>query len=441
MKKNKKQNPAQNENIHQWRKRFALGRRSEAREKQKENAEQERREIFDRKTSGASDKKAPFTLRTKGYYRFTKEYPSAVDENGFRENAPDKKAVLRRRLVTLFVCVAVFTAAFVVTESFILISQKKLPEPPVKEEPESATVFRALHFSYEEFSAGDTDAMSSKLDALGCNAAVFEFKDDTGYVMFNTGSFMGMSADRRILNAVQTVKALKAKGYTVCAYISCFKDTAASRANLTFSVRRNTYEGASWTDNSGMGWLDPYSSYARDYILEMIGAAAQNGFDRIILGNVCFSSDSGSAMQYYAWEEDSQVSRNQILLNFIGSAVKSSGSARLTVMCDYAAFGAEALADTPRYYGSLLSCAASSLCMDARLSVQQKNITLGDTTFSDASLMPYVFVLAASEYAVKGASAASREDAEILVCIENGDALNEEITAAEFSGIDGFIIW
>lgn len=446
MKQKKIKTNAENENIRQWQKRFALGRRKAEREKRRENAELERKEIFARKTSGASDKKAPVTLRTRGYYRFTKEYPSAVDENGFRENAPGKKAVLRRRITAAVLCVAAFVCAFVFARSCMLISGRELPSEPTREQGDSEkTLFRALHFSYDEFSSGDTAAMTEKLKELSCTAAVFDFKDDTGYVLFNTGDFMGMSADKRISGAADTVKAVKAAGYEVCAYISCFKDTAASRADLTFSVRKNTYEGDAWLDNSGHGWLDPFSEPARNYVTELITAAAETGFDRIILGNVCFPSDSGTAPQCFAWESSYTASRNQILINFIGSAVKSSGSARLTVMFDHTAFSSEQKSDEPGYYGSMLSCAASSLCIDARLSCQQKNITVGKETFSDASLMPYVFVLAVSEYAENAVTESEREveneNGELLVCIENGPSMSEELLAAELSGADGCIIW
>lgn len=441
MKKKKTTAKPENESIRQWRKNFALGKRKDARAKQKEDAELERQQAFERKKAAASDKKAPVTLRTKAYYRFTAEYPSSVDENGFRENSPSARSVLRRRIVTAAVCILVFAAAFIVTRTGMLISASPLPEHPTQAEEDTRLPFRALHFTYDEFSEGDIPSMCAALEEADCNAAVFEFKDDDGYVLFNTGSFMGMSADKRIATAYETVKAIKAEGYTVCAYISCFCDSAASRADLTYSVRKNTFEGDAWLDNSGKGWLDPFSGAARDYLLRLISAAAENGFDRIFLNNVCFSADSGTAQQCYAWEEESDLTRNQALLSFIGSAVKSAGSARLTVMCDMQAFRMNDGDSVPRYYGTLLTGTQQSVCADARLTVQQKNITIGEQTFSDASLMPYVFVSAVSEYAVQAVRNDDENDREILVCVEKNASLEDELAGIGYSGANGYLIW
>lgn len=441
MKQRKKKENKQNENIRQWRKSFMLGKRREAHRLRRENTELERREIFEKKTASASDRRAPVTLRTKAYYRFAKEYPSAVDANGFRDNSPGRKTVLRRRIVTVLLCVFVFAASFVAAKTCVYLSRRPVLSslPPQTEKTDLS--FRALHFSYDDLRAGDVAAMKSRLDEYGCTAAVFEFKDDDGYVLFNIGSFLGTSADKRISDAMQTVNSLKTAGYEVCAYISCFKDSAAAVADLTYSVRKNTYEGAAWTDNAGNCWLDPFSPAARDYVLNVVAKAAEDGFDRILLSNVCFSTDSGSAQPCWAWENESSMTRNQALVSFIGSAVKCSGKAKLTFMGSTAAFEPSLTVETPGYFGGMLSSAASSVCVDARLSCQPKNTVIGGETFSDASLMPYVFVLAASEYGVDAVKDSEKKPSETLVCVENGDNLSEELDAVRFSGADGCIIW
>ena len=441
MKRKKNEHTNETENINQWRKSFLLGKRQDARTKLKEDEEIKRREIFEQKTAAAADKKAPVTLRTRAYYRFSKEYPSTVDENGCRDNSRSKRAVKKRRIITLIICIAVFSATYIFANAFHLISEIPVRKAPATETDGETVTFRALHFSYDELKTADVNAMDEKLKAADCNAAVFEFKNDKGYVIFNTGSFMGMSADKRIPDAYDTVKQLHTLGYKTCAYISCFKDSAASASDLTYSVRNNSSEGGAWLDNSGYGWLDPFSDNAREYVLNIIKCAADKGFDRIILGNVCFSSDSGSAQQCYAWEEASQQTRNQILVNFIGSAVKNSGKAKLTVLCDFDALDTGANENTEKYYGNFLSCNASSFCVDARLTTRGKNITIGENSFSDASLMPYVFVLAVAEYTVNSVNETNDNPPEIIVCVENNSKLRDELEAVYYSGATGYIIW
>ncbi len=74
---------AQNEENKRY---FRLRKKKAAAKREKQSLAEQSREVFERKKNTASDKKAPFTARTRGYYRFSKDYPSNVDENRFREN-------------------------------------------------------------------------------------------------------------------------------------------------------------------------------------------------------------------------------------------------------------------------------------------------------------------------------------------------------------------
>ena len=54
-----------------------LKRHQEKLAKEEQKREKSRNALFRRRVREASEKKAPKTLRTKAYYRFSKEYPSS----------------------------------------------------------------------------------------------------------------------------------------------------------------------------------------------------------------------------------------------------------------------------------------------------------------------------------------------------------------------------
>ncbi|MDR1629809.1 MAG: hypothetical protein LBS36_06315 [Oscillospiraceae bacterium] len=81
--------------------------------------------------------------RTKGYYRFTKDYPGETDEYGYRDNETIRKKPLpnRGRLAVYFAIIFCFILGFVATSVALQISNLE-PETTtraetVTEEPQS----------------------------------------------------------------------------------------------------------------------------------------------------------------------------------------------------------------------------------------------------------------------------------------------------------------
>ena len=425
-------------NIEQWRKDFALGRRQETREKQRQAEAQERLQVFIRRTREASGKKAQKTARTRGYYRFSKTYPSNVDAEGFREPPPSPGGKKRIWLCVLCGLLA-FCLSFVVTKTSLLIS-KETPENAVQDEDLTppAAKLRMLRFSYEDYAAGNAAAVVETLNANGCNAALFEIKSPSGYVNLAMPEFA--AAGKREVDPSAMLEQIKAAGCETAAYISCFLDPLAARWEVSMAVRRTNDQGDVWTDNAGFAWLNPFSQAARTYVSQIASSAAKAGFDYIVLDNVCFSSDSGTAMPYYPGEDGAGVSRNAVLNAFVEDIVTSASGARVIVMCRFSAFDPLADADLPAYGGNLLQTAASALCVDARLSFQQKNVAIGTERFSDPASLPFVFTLAAGDYAVQGITDAL-SGAESMICIENGDTLADTLRAVKLMNLYGYVIW
>ena len=399
----------------------ALSRQQKRREQQKKGESGVRRAVFARRLQKASSRKAPVTLRTRGYYRFTRDYPGNVDEAGFRENRPGKKRAVLRGVLWALGLVAVFCLSFTLAKAAWLVSN----EPPAVTEPtepvntESAA-FQALHFSRRAVENASAASLLRSLEAAEADVAVLEVKDTEGYVyVYDT-----------------LVPALHAAGKRAAAYICCFTDPIHAWETPSLAVRSLNANGEVWTDNAGAGWLNPFSAEARALLLDTVKNAAAAGFDYVVLDNVCFPADSGSATAYYAGEDEYTGTRNQVLRGFISDAVSAAGKAGTVLLTRYTSFDPDASADRAPAYGNLLDTAAGMTAADARLSRQNKNVTVGAETFADPADIPYAFTLAVGEFAVANAG-----NARVLLCLENDATAQETVKAAKFAGVYGWILW
>lgn len=421
---------------------FRLRKRKAEVRREREHVEERSLRVFEQKRKSAPQKKAPVTSRTRGYYRFSRDFPSNVDENRFRENLKyGEKSRLRHAVTAAVCCVIAFCVGFLPARTAMYISALPAEGTSTTDnsEKENTFVLKGILITYDELRSANTSEIISKLNSNGCDTAVFEFKNDDGYCIFNTGSFIGSSADRRIANAYDTVNAVKAAGFSVAAYISCFLDSCASVSDYTFAVRSNSAEGGAWRDNSSRCWLNPYSQSAKDYLLSVVKSAADGGFSRILLGNVCFPTDSGESEAYFEGESSSTVGRNETLRAFIASAVTSAGQASVTVLCDNDALNADPENKSGGAYGSLLGTAAGSVCVDARASKASSKAVIGEKTVTGASSMPYVLVSETAKYARENMNKTEQSaSGKIFLLIDGSD---EEKTAVRLGGADGFIIW
>lgn len=423
---------------------FRLRKRKAAVRRERIDREEKSREIFERKMKNAPGKKAPVTSRTRGYYRFSRDFPSNVDENRFRENLKyGEKRRTRHAIIASVCCILAFCVGFIPARTAMFISSypvQKQQKPQNDGETHSFSM-KGIFITYDELKSGDAAAIIEKLKKNNCDTAVFEFKNDSGYCIFNTGSFIGSSADRRIPTAFDTANSVKAAGFSTAAYISCFLDSCAAVADYTFAVRSNSAEGGAWRDNSSRCWLNPFSADAKKYLLSVIEAAANGGFSRIILGNVRFPTDSGESEAFFAGESSSGIGRNGVLRAFVSSAVSAAGKASVTLLCGLDAVNSSPDNKLGGTSGSLLGSAAGSVCIDARASEASDKMTVGEKTVIGAPSMPYVLVSEIARYTLSNIKNTENESPEnVFLIIDGGESFEDEKAALELSGADGFII-
>jgi hypothetical protein len=405
----------QKENFRRSRAR-ALKRLQAQRAREKAGAEDERKAVFERRLKKASARKAPYTERTRGYYRFTREYPGEADAFGMRGTGVSRRRVWMRRALTALLLIGAFCVSFCAAKAGWLISGTRA-EPSGSTLPANPESRFSVALRLTEDALGSAEAAAQALEAAGGKIGLVEYKDESGRL--HTGW-------------AELVSGLHERGMKAAAYICCFKDSVHTGADLAVTDS----EGLPWKDNSGSGWLNPFAPAARRLLTQSVAAAVDEGFDFIVLDCVCFPSDSGAAAAVYAGESEYAGTRIKLLRGFVNDAVSGSGNASTVLMARTPAFDPEAPADRAPYYGSLLGTSAGRLCADARFSSQPKNVTVNGEVFASPSQIPFAFVLAVSEYAVQSAGGTGA-----VVCVENGEGAADGLKAARYAGAEGCILW
>ena len=420
--------------------RFALARRQSRREESRRTDEREKRSVFRRRLRGASGKKAPYTLRTRAYYRFSREYPGVADRNGFRENAPDRRRLRRLRILGVILAVLVFCGSYTVARALRGVSAQP-PEETAAAEPAAAyePAVRILRVSREELAGETPQRILEKVRAAGCNAALFELKDDDGRMLLYTGETLLPGTDGIVPGEEDTFACLKKAGVTLVGSVSCFLDNTAPAYAPEMAVLKSG-SGDVWKDAAGNTRLNPFSAAASEYLLDVVRAAAGAGFEMLVLRNVDFPAQTGVAPASFPGEFDGTATRSGALLSFVSAVVKNAGEAKVALMEPCGAFDAAATNSEPLYGGNLLATAAGTLCVDARPSLQKRNAVIGDEVFFDAAGLPFPFVLAAGEFARSGMQEAGAE-ARLFLCVENGESLEKQLDAVRLLRADGYLVW
>ena len=403
-------------------------------EREKLDREKKRNALFRKRVRSASEKKAPETVRTKAYYRFSSEYPSVVSPDGFRENIPVKeKMTFRTKIVISVFCVLVFVITLIALETGIQLSLREpatqVPGPVISEEQKINISF----ISAEELRGSTASALSERLKQKGSDSALIEFKSEYGYVYFDTGSFVGASADRKIDGAAKKVKELNDLGIKCIAYISCFKDSVASSSLSGMEVL--TSAGSLFADSDGAFWLDPYSETAHDYLTGIMKSAVSAGFSAVMLDNVCFPSEFYLSSPVYLSCEDGDT-KNGALTQFINKAAAAVGADKLILCCDITAFTAISSVPDDRYGGTLLGTDSISFCLDLRRNRQYEIQLENSDMFRYVEEMPLAFILDAGALAVKALG--EQKDAYILYSFIDSD-VEESAVYAEYAGIRNII--
>lgn len=413
---------------------------------------------FRRRVKNASSKKVPFTLRTRSYYRFAKEYPSNVDTNGFRENKPPvKKLTPVKKIILFLVCIVVFAAALIGAKTGLVISMRE-PENISTGDPIAVSQpLRAYHFAVNEIN--DITTIKNILEVNDCNAAVFEFKNEDGKLNFGAlpptrtaepGTELTTEIQEETTAAPVTeydkkwdiIKELESEGVKTVAYISCYKDSAKAVSDPSLAVEDYDSPGTALKDSKGNMWLDPFSPGVTEYLVELMQKAMDGGFSYVLLDNVCRPVNMGLKTAYYPFAGDTGSDFNGALSRFIQAAVNGIGREKVIVMSDPYGFISAKDDVSGRYGGNISDSGAGNYAIDARLSHMQTKGFDPAEIYTYVKEMPLVAVIDSFSLSVDAArDSETPTDAKLWACLEYGEDKATADKILNGSKTDNYILW
>ena len=126
--------------------------------------------------------------------------------------------------------------------------------------------------------------------ASGCTAVAVTLKDG-GTLYFDPN----LTIHGTVKTETDTAEVLQeitgaASGYHTIAKISCFHDSKAANSDVEGLGLKNT-GGFIFYDGNNTQWLDPGKAAAREYLCGIVRAAAELGFDEILLTDVSYPTE------------------------------------------------------------------------------------------------------------------------------------------------------
>lgn len=302
--------------------------------------------------------------RLKGYYGFSKKYPSqrgtvyAIGES----RKTKKKELCRKILLTVFVAVLLIA---VLIFYFFCRNLSRRPIPIENEPQNTNTAVSAENIGQikaifiDNAVLGDEIALTKELEKAkdnGFNSVMLDFKDSDGSVLFPSSSENLTKADGKNSVSQTVLDLIKGDGFSVVARIYCFCDSYAPQRTGAY-VYEDSELTKPWFDApsalGGKVWLNPANSKATDYLLNIVGEAASFGADCIYLQNAEFPVSKENPPVFT--EDDASLSRNFILLSFIENAVKKAGKCPVIVGFSYDGIDG----DSEKWGGTLFDSAAA----------------------------------------------------------------------------------
>ncbi|MBR2454482.1 MAG: hypothetical protein IKB36_00345 [Clostridia bacterium] len=264
--------------------------------------------------------------RLKGYYKFSKKYPSRNAESyAIGESRKMKKKEKARKIVFAVLLCCLFVATFILVSVSMTLSNRPLANNIENETLISVDNLGTIRATYIENTVlGEISDLSKELKKAkknGCNAVMLDFKTQEGYVTIDGTSDKYYSIDNVIIEKI------KSEGFIIIARIFCFEDSFAPQRLGAF-VYENQEKTKIWFDapaiNGGRVWLDPTSARATNYLCTIIEASVNMGADCIYLQSVEFPQAREGAPVFFS-QDSATLNRNLVLMQFIEQAVKEAG--------------------------------------------------------------------------------------------------------------------
>lgn len=388
---------------------------------------------------------------TKGYYRFSKDFPSVTDAEGYRDNdlivnSPAKKASVKRRLIALFL--GVFALTFSVT--LLLFTISEVPVAPSSEamtgedEAKKFTGNSAIYIKGSVLSMSSAESIIGNVRYHGMDAVIIDFKDAEGNFYYNPS--LSVASDALSFasdNAEKIVKEFQSASIRVYARFCMYADDIYARTNHSEAayIMTPAEDGISaatrtvWYNEGedSHAWLNPFSAEVQYYLrccLEDINAM---GVDGIILDYVSIPlSAKNSAVIFDGKGDTSPDEKITEFIKWLGSTYIDCETAAVIpsdVMLQ--AFSTDTV---PAIFNS----GCEYIVPDLRLSLMPENTIIGTRQYAKPALSPVEFV---TDYINALKKLIGENNLRIMPIIEASGTSSAEIDTLSGISNDSFIIY
>ncbi len=265
--------------------------------------------------------------RLKGYYGFSKKYPSRRGERPIHESRRTKK---RERIKKILFCVALcclFIASFITIKFCYNLSQRPLSQS--NGNPSNVTVdsignIRGIYL--DNAILDDTSEFDKALESAaknGFNAIVLDFKTSEGFLTYDSELISYSGKDEHNIINQSNISRIKNRGFLVVARIFCFEDSIAPQ-RLNAYVYENAERTKIWFDdsaiNNGKVWLNPNNANSVSYLTNVVREVVSLGADCIYLESVQFPIGREDSVPVFS-SDDANLNRNLVLMQFLEKVV------------------------------------------------------------------------------------------------------------------------
>ena len=334
----------------------------------------------------------PQVSHTKGYYRFSREFPSVTDNEGFRNNelvinSPAQKTATRRKIAVVSLCT--FIIAFICTALCLSISNL-----PVKESAEQTTNdnssavtlsgINGTRLTGEVLSYSSIESLLNGFSTDGTNAVIIEFKDAQGYYFFKPSMHMSAeSISKASDNAKKIITDFRNAGIKVYAAVSCFADDIYARNHQDHTAYTLTApESGSYDEVRSIwyagetvknAWLSPYSNEVLYCLNTIMSDIDTLGVDGIILENVILpisAEDENVRFEFSDQYESSAGEKIAQWLNYTANVTNTPVGIRIS-QTQMLHFAEKSTADAS------LSAGCDFIILDSRISLAKEGAVIG----------------------------------------------------------------
>lgn len=178
---------------------------------------------------------------------------------------------------------------------------------------------RALFVGASDISETGLASAAETAQSIGADALVLELKPTSGLLSWSSASATAASyGTAGVFDLGAAAASLKQQGFYLAAQLSVCADGLIAARNPNAALKTAEGEAAR---------LDPYNSFVRGYILELLTELDAMGFDEVTLSNLSMPTGEFEYSQTMAYDANAETA----LLSFANWLIRNSGGLELNI--------------------------------------------------------------------------------------------------------------